>query len=113
MSSGIARVACLCSIPADGAPACLSDVTRSLHEFWCAVRSRRSTLRLAQPSGAGGLYGGDLSQRAVVVLGAAAVHQDGAAAARRLARGVVRRDGVLPDAAAGGLRLCAFADADQ
>ncbi len=47
----------------------------------------------------------DFRQRPAAVLGAAAVHQDGAAAARRFARGVVGGDGVFPVAAARGLRL--------
>ena len=63
-----------------------------------------------EPAGAGGLYRGDLRQRAAAVLGAAAVHQDGAAAARRLAGGMVGGDGVFPVAAARRLRLCAFPD---
>ena len=77
-----------------------------------AVRRHGPAVRFAKPAGAGGLYVGDLCQRAAVVLGAAAVHQDGAAAARRLAGGVVGGDGVLPVAAARRLCLCAFPDAD-
>ena len=60
---------------------------------------------------AGHLRGGDLPLGRAVVRGAADVHQDGAAAARRLAAGVVGGDGVLPGRAARRLCLCASADA--
>ena len=76
------------------------------------VRRHGAAFRSAKPAGAGGLHRRDLRQRAAAVLGAAPVHQDGAAAARRLAGGVVGGDGVLPVAAARRLRLCAFPDAD-
>ena len=85
---------------------------RSSHDFTRSVRRHGPAFRGPQPAGAGGLYGRDLRQCAAAVLGAAAVHQDGAAAARRLAGGVVGGDGVLPVAAARGLCLCALPDAD-
>ena len=66
-----------------------------------------------KPAGAGGLHGSDLRQRVAAVLGAAAVHQNGAAAARRFAGGVVGGDGVLPVAAARRLCLCALPDAAE
>ena len=88
-------------------------LSRSFHGFDRATRRHGAALLVAQPAAAGGLHCRDLRQRAAAVLGAAAVHQDGAAAARRLAGGVVGGDGVLPVAAAGGLRLCASPDADQ
>src|SRR6185312_5290134 len=91
--------------------------SRSVHEF---ARCRRRSAcrdgaahRRAQPPGAGGLYRGDLRQRSAAVFGAALVHQDGAAAARRLAGGVVGGDGVFPVAVARRLRLRAFPDAGQ
>ena len=52
-----------------------------------------------------------LPERRAAVRGAADVHQDGAAAARRRARRVVGGDGVLPGRAARRLRLRASADA--
>src|ERR1700736_4566030 len=58
------------------------------------------------------LYVSHLCQRAAAVLGATPVHQDGAAAAWRLAGGVVGGDGVFPVAAARRLCLCALSDAD-
>ena len=70
-----------------------------------------AAFRCPQPAGAGGLHGSDLRQRVAAVLGAAAVHKNGAAAARRLAGGVVGGDGVLPVAAARRLCLCALPDA--
>ena len=75
------------------------------------VRCAGPAVRLAKPAGAGGLYISDLCQRAAAVFGPAAVHKNGAAAARRLASGVVGGDGVLPVAAARRLCLCAFPDA--
>ena len=52
-----------------------------------------------------------LGERGAPVHGAADVHQDGAAAVRRRAVGVVGGDGVLPGRAARGLRLRASAEA--
>src|SRR5665213_1058117 len=80
---------------------------RSLYDF---IRYVRPASPGPQPAGADRLHVRDLRQRAVV-LGAAAVHQNGAAAARRLAGGVVCGDGVLPVAAARRLCLCALSDA--
>src|SRR5438874_10408007 len=84
----------------------------SFHGFDRATRRHGAAVLVTQPAAADGLHRRDLRQRAAAVLGAAAVHEDGAAAARRLAGGVVGGDGVLPVAASGGLRLCAFVDAD-
>ncbi|MGY4597643.1 hypothetical protein ACVWXL_005389 [Bradyrhizobium sp. GM22.5] len=85
----------------------------SFHGFDRATRRHGAAVIVTQPAAADGLHRRDLRQRAVAVLGAAAVHEDGPAAARRLAGGVVGGDGVLPVAAAGGLRLCAFVDAGE
>ncbi len=60
---------------------------------------------------AGDLHRRHFRQRRAAVRGAADVHQDGAAAARRRRVGVVGGDGVLPDHAARRLCLCASADA--
>ncbi|MGY3469442.1 hypothetical protein ACVW0I_006313 [Bradyrhizobium sp. LM6.11] len=85
----------------------------SFHGFDRATRRHGAAVLVTQPAAADGLHRRDLRQRATAVLGAAAVHENGAAAARRLAGGVVGGDGVLPVAAAGGLRLCAFVDAGE
>src|SRR6266702_5935209 len=90
-----------------------AGLSRSSHGFDRATRRHGAAVLVTQPAAADGLYGRDLRQCAAAVFGAAAVHQNGAAAARRLAGGVVGGDGVLPVAAAGRLRLCASADADQ
>ncbi len=78
--------------------------SRSLHDFSRSVRGHGPAIREPKPAGADGLYRGHLCQRAAAVLGAAVVHQNGAAAARRLAGGMVGGDGVFPVAAA--WRLC-------
>jgi len=70
----------------------------------CAVR--RGFIRFAKTS-ARRFYRRDFPERGFAVRRAADVRQDGAAAARRLAGGVVGGDGVLPGGAAGGLCLCA------
>src|SRR3984957_8654514 len=75
---------------------------RGLHDVTPSLRGCGPVFRKPKPAGAGGLYGRDLCQRAVVVFGAAFVHENGIAAAWRLARGVVGGDGVLPVAAARG-----------
>src|SRR3569623_973892 len=87
-------------------PAC--GRLRSCHDLF--VTGRCGTVRHAQPCCARGLYRDDFHERAAAVLGTAAVHENGAAAARRLARGVVGGDGILPVAAARRLCLCACAD---
>src|SRR6202035_2333021 len=87
------------------------DSRRSFHEFARSVRRHGPALRGPRPAGADRLYRRHFRQRLAVVLGAAVVPQDGAAAARRLAGGVVGGDGVLPVAAACRLRLRALFDA--
>src|SRR5580704_9327828 len=89
------------------------DSSRSFDEFTRSAPRRGPPCRQPEPAGAGRLYIRNLCQRAVVVLGAAAVHQNSAAAARRLARGMVGGDGVLSVAAARWLRLCALPDAGE
>src|ERR1700753_4428278 len=69
---------------------------RSFHDVACLAFRLRPTLRVAKPASPDRVYGGDFRQRPLAVFRAAAVHQDGAAAARRLAGGVVGGDGVLP-----------------
>src|SRR6266852_5887893 len=86
---------------------------RGSHDVIRDFRRHGPAVRFAKQAGAGGLHRRDLCQRAVVVFRAASVYQDGAAAARRIAGGVVGGDGVLPVAAARRLRLCACPDADQ
>ena len=68
-------------------------------------------IRTSPAAPARNVHGGHLRQRRAAVRGAADVHQDGAAAARRRAVGVVGGDGVLPGRAARGLRLRALAHA--
>src|SRR5450432_40401 len=80
----------------------------SLHVLICCVRS---ALRGPKPADPDRLHISHLCQRAAAVFGAAAVHQDGTAAAWRLAGGVVGGDGVLSVAAARRLCLCALSDA--
>src|SRR5882757_8608109 len=104
----IARSGGLCSIARARRP---PGSSRSSHGFDRATRRHGAAVLVTQPAAADGLYGRDLRQCAAAVLGAAAVHQNGAAAAWRLAGGVVGGDGVLPVAAARWLCLCAFPDA--
>ena len=85
--------------------------SRSFDDFLRSVRFSGPAFRKPEPAGPGRLHRRDLRQCAAAVFGAAIVHQDGAAAARRLAGGVVGGDGVLPVAAARRLCLCAFSDA--
>src|SRR5450432_3079575 len=85
--------------------------SRSFHAFTRSVRGHGPAIRSPQPAGTGGLYRSHLCQRAAAVLGAPPVHQNGAAAARRLAGGVVGGDGVFPVAAAWRLCLRALSDA--
>src|SRR5262245_13309717 len=87
--------------------------SRSFHDVACLVERLRPRLRVAKPASPDRLYGGDFRQCPAIVFRAAAIHQDGAAAARRLARGVVGGNGVLPVAAARRLCLCAFPDAAE
>ena len=115
--SRIARRVALCSIAPLRRPCRASRhrrppvLSRSFDEFSRSVRLGGPAFRKSKPAGPGGLHRCDLRQRAAAVLGAAIVHQDGAAAAGRLAGGVVGGDGVLPVAAARRLCLCAFSDA--
>src|SRR3954453_24169192 len=60
----------------------------SFHGFDRATRHGAAVL-VTQPAAADGLHRGDLRQRAVAVPGAAAVHQDGPAAARLVPGSVV------------------------
>src|ERR1700730_763792 len=85
--------------------------SRSLHDFSRSVRGHGQAIREPKLAGADGLYRRHLCQRAAAVLGTAVVHQNGAAAARRLAGGVVGGDGVFPVAAAWRLCLRALSDA--
>jgi len=85
--------------------------SRSFDDFSRSVRFSGSAFRKSEPAGPGRLHRRDLRQCVAAVFGAAAVHQNGAAAARWLAGGVVGGDGVLPVAAARRLCLCAFSDA--
>src|SRR5437588_9771805 len=103
---------CARPAPAGGRPSSEKRFSRSFHDRPQAVCRHGPVVCFAKPAGAGGLYRRHLCQRAALVLGAAAVHEDGAAPARRLAGGVVGGDGVLPVAAARWLFLCAFPDAN-
>ena len=103
---------CARPAPAGGRPSSEKRFSRSFHDRPQAVCRHGPVVCFAKPAGAGGLYRRHLCQRAALVLRAAAVHQDGAASARRLAGGVVGGDGVLPVAAARWLFLCAFPDAN-
>ena len=115
--SRIARRVALCSIAPLRRPCRKSRhrrppvSSRSFDDFSRSVRFSGPAFRKPEPAGPGRLHRRDLRQCAAAVFGAAAVHQDGAAAARRLAGGVVGGDGVLPVAAARRLCLCAFSDA--
>ncbi len=87
-----------------------AGMVRSLHAI-DAVRHREPVVRREERARPRRLHRRDLHQRAAAVRGAAAVHQAGAAAARRLAGGVVGGDGVLPVAIARRLSLRALPDA--
>ena len=65
------------------------------------TRRERPTRSAARP-----LHCHHFPERRAPVPGATDVHQDGAAAIRRRASGLVGRDRVFPGHAAGGLRLC-------
>src|SRR5258707_213875 len=102
-----------CALPARAlpGPGARRGSSRSLHAFTRSARCHGAAFGQPKPAGAGPLHLGDLCQRAIVVLGATAVHQDGAAAARRFAGGVGGGDGVFPIAAAP--LLCPFALSDS
>ena len=74
-------------------------------------RANYAGLRFVLQASACHLRRGHLRERGAAVRRAAAVRQDGAAAARRHAGGLVGGDGVLPGDAAGRLCLCPSADA--
>src|SRR5260370_7107014 len=85
---------------------------RRVHAFTRSARCHGAAFRQPKPAGPGPLPLGGLCQRAAPVLGATLVRQDGTAAARRFAGGVVGGDGVFPVAAARRLCLCALSDAN-
>src|SRR5258706_4128333 len=69
--------------------------SRSFHAFSRSARCHGAAFRQPKPAGADRLHLGDFCQRAAAVFGATLVHQDGAAAARRVGRGCGRVDWVV------------------